>query len=88
MVSITMDGLDESLERPLRMRAAEKGISVEWGVRNTLAAALREESPVAADLASSIHAKFASFGGVELELPPRDPIGAIPRFAGPLRRPC
>ena len=42
-------------------------------MRNILTAALREKSPVAADIASSIRAKFAPFGGVELELPPRDP---------------
>ena len=80
MVSITLKDLDESLERRLRTRAAEKGVSVEQEVRNILAAALREESPVAADLASSIRAKFAPFGGVELELPPRDPMRPTPRF--------
>ena len=80
VISVTLNGLDESLELRLRMRAAEKGISVEQEVRNILTAALREESPVAADLASSIRAKFAPFGGVELELPIRDPIRPTPRF--------
>ena len=80
MVSITVNDLDESLERRLRTRAAEKGVSIEQEVRNILAAALREESPVAADLASSIRAKSAPFGGVELELPPRDPMRPTPRF--------
>ena len=32
------------------------------------------------DLAASIRAKFAPFGGVELELPPRDPIRPPPKF--------
>ena len=71
MVSITVNDLDESLERRLRIRAAENGVSVEREVRNILTDALREESPVAADLASSIRARFALFGGVELELPDR-----------------
>ena len=80
MVSITVNDLDESLERRLRTRAAEKGVSIEQEVRNILAAALREESPVTADLASSIRAKFAPFGGVELELPLRDPMRPTPCF--------
>ena len=72
MVSITVEDLDESLERRLRMRAAQKGVSIEQEARNILTTALREESPAPTDLASSIHSKFAPFGGVELELPPRD----------------
>ena len=76
MVSITVNDLDESLERRLRVRAAENGVSVEQEVRNILAAALREESTGPTDLASSIRAKFAPFGGVELELP----IRPTPRF--------
>lgn len=80
MVSIILNDLDESLERRLRMRASEKGVSVEQEVRDILVAALREESPVDADLASSIRARFAPFGGVELELPIRDPIRPTLRF--------
>ena len=33
-----------------------------------------------ADLASAICARFAPFGGVELEIPPREPIREPPRF--------
>ncbi len=80
MVSVTINDLDESLEQRLRMRAAQKGVSVEQEARNILAAALRDQPPPHADLASSIRSKFAPFGGVELELPARDAIRPTPHF--------
>lgn len=80
MVSITVTGLDEDLERRLRLRAAEKGVSVERVARDILQAALCEDIPKTEDLASSIRDRFAPFGGVELELPDRDPIRGAPRF--------
>ena len=80
MVSVTVNDLDEVLEQRLRLRAAGKGVSIEQEVKNILRAALCEESPAARDLAGSIRARFAPFGGVELELPLRDPIRAAPRF--------
>ncbi len=80
MVSITVKDLDEILEQRLRLRAAEKGVSVEQEVRDILKTALSEETLTAGDLASSIRAKFAPFGGVELELPIRAPIRGTPRF--------
>ncbi len=80
MVSITVNGLDENLERRLRLRAAEKGVSVEQAAKDILSAALCEDPPETADLASSIQDRFAPFGGVELELPDRGPIRGAPRF--------
>ena len=80
VVSITVNGLDEDLERRLRLRAAEQGVSVEQAARDILSAALCEDVPETIDLASSIRARFAPFGGVELELPDRDPIRGAPRF--------
>ena len=80
MVSITVTGLDEDLERRLRLRAAEKGVSVERVARDILRAALCEDTRETGDLASSIRTRFAPFGGVELELPVRDPIRGAPRF--------
>ena len=69
MASITVNDLDEVLEQRLLQRASEKGVSVEREVRDILTAALCGESQNAEDLASSIRARFAPFGGVELELP-------------------
>ena len=80
MVSITVNGLDEDLERRLRLRAAEKGVSVEQAAREILRAALCEDVPEITDLASSIRDRFVPFGGVELELPDREPIRGAPRF--------
>lgn len=74
MASITVNDLDDILERRLLQRASEKGVSVEREVRDILIATLCDEPHNAEDLASSIRAKFAPFGGVELELPPRAPI--------------
>ena len=80
MVSITVNGLDENLERRLRLRAAEKGVSVEQVARDILRTALCEDTPETTDLASSIRDRFAPFGGVELELPDHDPIRGAPQF--------
>ena len=80
MISITVTGLDEDLERRPRLRAAEKGVSVERAARDILRAALCEDTSETRDLASSIRDRFAPFGGVELELPDREPIRGAPRF--------
>lgn len=82
MVSITVNGLDEDLERRLRLRVAERGVSVERAARDILRAALCEDATETRDLTSSIRDRFAPFGGVELELPDRDPIRGAPRFSG------
>lgn len=80
MASITVRNLDEGLKRRLRIRAAENGKSMEQEVRDILRAALDEEVPTGKDLASAIRARFAPFGGVELELPPREPMREPPQF--------
>ena len=82
MASITVRNLDEGLKRRLRIRAAENGKSMEQEVRDILKDALDEyeEVPTGKDLASSIRARFAPFGGVELELPPREAMREPPQF--------
>ena len=80
MASITVRNLDDGLKRRLRIRAAENGRSMEQEARDILRAALDEDSPTGKDLASAIRARFAPLGGVELELPPREPMRAPPRF--------
>lgn len=80
MASITVNGLDEVHEQRLLQRASEKGVSVEREVRDILTAVLCGESQNAEDLASSIRARFAPFGGVELELPSRGPIRDARKF--------
>ena len=80
MASITVRNLDDGLKRRLRVRAAENGRSMEQEAREILKAALEEEKAPDRNLASAIHARFAPFGGVELELPPREPMRDPPTF--------
>ena len=80
MASITVRNLDDGLKRRLRIRAAKNGRSMEQEARDILRAALDEDSSTGKDLASAIRARFAPLGGVELELPPREPMREPPRF--------
>ena len=80
MASITVRNLEEGLKRRPRIRAAENGRSMEQEARFILRAALYEDSPAGTNLASAIRARFAPLGGVELELPPREPLRNSPRF--------
>ncbi len=79
MASITVRNLDDGLKRRLRVRAAENGRSMEQEAREILKQALEEETPIK-DLGTAIHELFKPFGGVELEIPPRDPMREPPKF--------
>jgi plasmid stability protein len=76
--SLTIRNLDDALKRRLRVRAAEHGRSMEEEVREILRQAVG--GPSTGDLGRAIHERFAAMGGVELELPPRDPMRAAPEF--------
>ncbi len=80
MASITVRNLDDGLKRRLRVRAAENGRSMEQEARDILRAALHQESSTGSDLARSIRARFAPLGGVELDLPDREPPREPPQF--------
>ena len=80
MASITVRNLDEGLKRRLRIRAAENGKSMEQEVRDILRVALDEEFPSGKEFIDRIRARFAEFGGVELELPPRELAREPPKF--------
>ena len=80
MASITVRNLDDGLKRRLRVRAAENGRSMEQEAREILKAALEEETAPERNLGTAIHELFKPFGGVELEIPPRDPMREPPRF--------
>lgn len=77
MASITIRNLDEQTKRRLKIRAAHRNCSMEEEARNILCAALAQESPVP-DLADAIRKRFETLGGVDLELPPREPIRTPP----------
>ena len=74
MASITFRNLDEPTKAKLRVRAAHHKRSMEEDLRNILPAALSEETPAQYNLAAAVQRRFQPLGGVELELPPRDPL--------------
>ena len=80
MASITVRNLDGEVKSRLRTRAAENGRSMEEEVRMILRQAVELE-PEPENLASFIHDCFAPFGGVELELPSREPMREPPIFS-------
>ncbi len=80
MSSITIRNLDPALKERLRVRAAEHGHSMEAEVRRILHVALSARTSPGRTLYERIHARFAPLGGVDLELPPREPTRAPPRF--------
>lgn len=80
MASVTIRNLDDDLKRRLRIRAAEHGRSMEEEVRHILRAALSESSREPQNLAEAVRRRFAALGGVELDVPPRDPMRAPPRI--------
>ena len=48
--------------------------------RDILRTALNHQTPTQKDLATAINSRFASLGGVELDIPPRSPMRQPPRF--------
>lgn len=80
MASITVRNLDDGLKRRLRIRAAENGRSMEQEARDILRAALNDEAAPARNLGTALHELFKPFGGVDLEIPPREPMREVPQF--------
>ncbi len=80
MASITIRNLDDDVKTRLRVRAADNGRSMEEEARLILREAVEREPVPAKDLGTAIHELFKPFGGVELELPPREPMREPPRF--------
>ncbi len=79
MASITVRNLDEGVKKRLRVRAAGNGRSMEEEARIILREAVEPETGEE-NLAEAIRARFAPLGGVELEVPPRDPMREPPKF--------
>ena len=74
MASITIRQLEENTKRKLRMRAARHGRSMEQEAREILKSALSQPEEQPQDLVEAIRRRFAKYGGVELNIPPRGPI--------------
>lgn len=82
MASITIRNLDDGVKTKLRVRAATNGRSMEEEARIILREAVeREDGPH--DLAQAIRERFARYGGVKLNIPPRGPMREPPTFSEP-----
>ena len=79
MASITIRNLDDEVKRRLRVRAAEHGRSMEEEAREILRQVVGQGKP-AHNLAAAIRARVAPLGGVELDLPQREPMRELPAF--------
>ncbi len=79
--SITIRNLDPAVKERLRVRAAQHGQSMEAEARVILQTALTPQgAPPMRHLYDRVRARFAPLGGVDLELPPREPAREPPRF--------
>ena len=79
VASITIRNLDEDVKKGLRMRAAGNGRSMEEEARLILREAVRARAD-SRNLADIIGDRFVPLGGVDLELPPREPGREPPKF--------
>ena len=79
--SLNIRQLDPALKEQLRIRAAHHGRSMEAEARTILRdVLLGRQAKTGAELAATIRRRFAPFGGVELEPPPRGPAREPPAF--------
>ena len=80
MASITIRRLDDGVKARLRVRAAQNGRSMEEEARLVLTSALAVKPKRTENLAESIRKLIEPLGGVELEIPPRQPVRKPPKF--------
>ena len=73
MATIVIRKLDPAVKRKLQIRAALNGRSMEAEAREALSELVIDNPRPArpSGLATAIHKRFAKFGGVELDIPPR-----------------
>ncbi len=81
MSSLTIRNLDPTIKERLCLRAAEHGHSMEAEARDILCTALvPSEAAPARTLYERIRARVEPIGGIELDLPPREPARDPPTF--------
>lgn len=80
MANLLIRDLDDSVNARLRVRAAQHGRSMEEEARTILSAALPATSRETEGLGTALRRRFAPFGGMELEIPPREKMPEPPRF--------
>lgn len=81
MASLTIRNLNPAIKEMLRVRAAQRGHSMEAEARRILQSALHATPARETNLADAIRRRFAPFGGVDdLESHPTVPVGPPPQF--------
>jgi plasmid stability protein len=73
MATITIRNLDEKVKRALQVRAALNGRSMEAEARAMISEPITSGLVISKKgLGTAIHRRFASLGGVDLQIPPRE----------------
>lgn len=80
MATMTIRNVDEELKSRLRIRAAVHGRSMEDEAREILRASLSTEPVRQESWVDSVRARVEAAGGVDLELPVREPMRDPPGF--------
>jgi len=77
MATLTIRNIDPEVQKRVRVRAAENGRSMEAELRQIIkdAVSVNTAKIEEVNLAEAIRQRFAQYGGVELEIPPREPAG-------------
>src|SRR6266702_1483611 len=76
MATLTIRNIDPEVQKRVRVRAAENGRSMEAELRQIIKDAVGNApdatQETGRDLAEAIRRRFAPYGGVELDIPPRE----------------
>lgn len=81
MATLTIRNIDAAVKERLRVRAARHGRSMEAELRSIVTEAVEADGDrPEPNLAEAIRRRFAPLGGVDLELPLREPVGEPPSF--------
>lgn len=74
MATMTIRNIDDQLKAKLRLQAARRNRSMEEEARDILRAALSVEADGSTPLVALIRARIEPLGGIELEIPEREPM--------------
>ena len=80
MTALTIRNVDAAIKERLRVSAARNGRSMEAVLRQILSDTPAAGSGRQPNLAEAIRRRFAPLGGVDLDPPPRVPVGEPPKF--------
>jgi plasmid stability protein len=82
MTTLTIRNLDPAVKEKLRVRAAEHGHSMEAEARQILKQALKSDPPrTGREFTSRLRARFEALGGIDLDIPRREPPREPPAFS-------